>query len=118
MDSQEHRFGKNAARGKFHTLGFHLVATEFASPTSKLTSTAAPDKSMKPSQPAFKPFGNQFKVSAMNLNEAAQLVSCSRRLLEKQIAIGRLKTIRISSRCVRIRPEDLAEFLERNAVAI
>ena len=118
MDSQEHRFGKNAARGKFHTFGFHLVATEFASPTSKLTSTAAPDKSMKPSQPAFKPFGNQFKVSAMNLNEAAQLVSCSRRLLEKQIAIGRLKTIRISSRCVRIRPEDLAEFLERNAVAI
>ncbi len=52
----------------------------------------------------------------MNLNEAAQLVSCSRRLLEKQIAIGRLKTIRISSRCVRIRPEDLAEFLEKNAV--
>jgi excisionase family DNA binding protein len=73
---------------------------------------------MKSSQPAFKPFGNPFKVSAMNLNEAAQLVSCSRRLLEKQIAIGRLKTIRISSRCVRIRPEDLAEFLERNAVAI
>lgn len=118
MDSQEHRFGKNAARGKFHTFGFHPVATEFANPTSKLTSTAAPDKSMKPSQPAFKPFGNQFKVSAMNLNEAAQRVSCSRRLLEKQIAIGRLKTIRISSRCVRIRPEDLAEFLERNAVAI
>jgi excisionase family DNA binding protein len=118
LDSQEHRFGKNAARGKFPTFGFHLVATEFASPTSKLTSTAAPDKSMKPSQPAFKPFGNQFKVSALNLNEAAQLVSCSRRLLEKQIAIGRLKTIRISSRCVRIRPEDLAEFLERNAVAI
>ena len=73
---------------------------------------------MKSSQPAFKPFGNPFKVSAMNLNEAAQLVSCSRRLLEKQIAIGRLKTIRISSRCVRIRPEDLAEFLEKNAVRV
>ena len=52
----------------------------------------------------------------MNLNEAAQRVSSSRCFLEKQIAIGRLTTIRISSRCVRIRPEDLAEFLEKNAV--
>jgi excisionase family DNA binding protein len=72
---------------------------------------------MQLSQPASKPFGKHASdVSAMNLNEAAQRVSCSRRLLEKQIAIGRLKTIRISSRCVRIRPEDLAEFLEKNAV--
>ena len=52
----------------------------------------------------------------MNLNEAAQRVGYLRRLLEKQIAIGRLKTLRISSRCVRIRPEDLAEFLKKNAV--
>ena len=64
-----------------------------------------------------KPEGqNLFEVSAMNLHEAARRVSCSRRFLEKQIAIGRLKTIRITSRCVRIRPEDLAEFLEKNAV--
>ena len=59
-----------------------------------------------------------FEVSAMNLQEAARRVSCSRRFLEKQIAIVRLKSIRITSRRVRIRPEDLAEFLERNAVAI
>jgi excisionase family DNA binding protein len=56
-----------------------------------------------------------FEVSAMNLQEAARRVSCSRRFLEKQIAAGRLRAIRITSRCVRIRPEDLAEFLERNA---
>ena len=52
----------------------------------------------------------------MNLHEAARRVSCSRRFLEKQIAIGRLKSIRITPRCVRIRPEDLAEFLEKNAI--
>jgi excisionase family DNA binding protein len=64
-----------------------------------------------------KPEGqNLIEVSAMNLHEAARRVSCSRRFLEKQIAIGRLKSIRITNRCVRIRPEDLAEFLERNAV--
>jgi len=57
-----------------------------------------------------------FEVSAMNLQEAARRVSCSRRFLEKQIAAGRLKAIRITNRCVRIRPVDLAEFLERNAV--
>jgi excisionase family DNA binding protein len=117
LDSQEHRFGKNAARGKFHTFGFHLVATEFASLTSNLTSTAALDKFMKSSQLASRPFGKPAsEVSAMNLHEAARRVSCSRRFLEKQIAIGRLKSIRITPRCVRIRPEDLAEFLEKNAV--
>jgi len=64
-----------------------------------------------------KPEGqNLIEVSAMNLHEAARRVSCLRRFLEKQIAIGRLKFIRITNRCVRIRPEDLAEFLERNAV--
>lgn len=52
----------------------------------------------------------------MNLQEAARRVSCSRRFLEKQIAAGRLRAIRITKRCVRIRPEDLAEFLERFAV--
>jgi excisionase family DNA binding protein len=116
LDSQEHRFGKNAARGKFHTSAFHPVAIGFASPTSKATSTAAPDKSMKSSQPASKPFGNQSEIWAINLNQAAQRIGCSRRLLEKQIAIGRLKAIRITSRCVRVRLEDLTEFLEKNAV--
>jgi excisionase family DNA binding protein len=53
---------------------------------------------------------------AIRLGEAARRVGCSRRFLEKQIAAGRLKTIRLSPRCVRIRPEDLADYLERNAV--
>jgi excisionase family DNA binding protein len=71
---------------------------------------------MKSSRIISKPEGqNLIEVSAMNLHEAARRVSCSRRFLEKQIAIGRLKSIRITNRCVRIRPEDLAEFLERNA---
>jgi excisionase family DNA binding protein len=72
---------------------------------------------MKSSRIISKPEGqNLIEVSAMNLHEAARRVSCSRRFLEKQIVIGRLKSIRITNRCVRIRPEDLAEFLERNAV--
>lgn len=117
MDSLNPRSGTNAAQVKSRTFGFLPAAIESGSLTSKTTSTAAPAKSMESSQPATKPFGEHAsEVSAMNLNEAAQRVSCSRRLLEKQIAIGRLKTIRISSRCVRIRPEDLAEFLEKNAI--
>jgi excisionase family DNA binding protein len=54
--------------------------------------------------------------SAYKLGEAADSVGCSRRFLEKQIAAGRLKVIRLSPRCVRIRPEDLADYLNRNAV--
>jgi excisionase family DNA binding protein len=53
---------------------------------------------------------------AIRLGEAARRVGCSRRFLEKQIAAGRLKIICLSPRCVRIRPEDLAKYLERNAV--
>jgi excisionase family DNA binding protein len=71
---------------------------------------------MKSSQPAFKPFRNQSEILAINLNQAAQRVGCSRRLLEKQIAIGRLKAIRITTRCVRVRLTDLEDFLEKNAV--
>ena len=54
--------------------------------------------------------------AALRLGEAAHRVGCSRRFLEKQIAAGRLRCIRLSPRCVRIRPEDLADYLERNAV--
>jgi len=54
--------------------------------------------------------------AAFTLNEAAKQIAASRRFLEKQIALGRLRCIRLSPRCVRIRPEDLADYLERNAV--
>ena len=57
-----------------------------------------------------------FEDLAINLQDAARRVSCSRRFLEKQIAIRHLKSTRITNCCVRIRPEDLAEFLEKNAV--
>ena len=53
--------------------------------------------------------------TAFRLGEAASRVGCSRRFLEKQIAAGRLKVIRLSPRCVRIRPQDLAAYLERYA---
>jgi excisionase family DNA binding protein len=59
---------------------------------------------------------NAVERAALRLGEAARRVGCSRRFLEKQITAGRLRCIRLSSRCVRIRPEDLADYLERNAV--
>ena len=54
--------------------------------------------------------------NALPLGEAARKLSCSRRFLEKQVAAGRLRVVRLSSRCVRVRPSDLANYLERNAV--
>ena len=54
--------------------------------------------------------------AALQLGEAANKISCSRRFLEKQIAAGRLKVVRLSPRCVRVRPEDLAAYLDRYAV--
>jgi excisionase family DNA binding protein len=54
--------------------------------------------------------------TALRLGEAAHRVGCSRRFLEKQITAGRLKVIRLSARCVRIRPKDLADYLEWNAI--
>ena len=53
---------------------------------------------------------------ALRLGEVAKGLSCSRRFLEKQIAAGRLRVVRLSSRCVRVRPVDLANYLERNAI--
>jgi excisionase family DNA binding protein len=58
------------------------------------------------------------ETTAMRLGEAAMRVDCSRRFLEHQIKAGRLSVIRLSPRCVRIRPSDLAEYLERNAVTV
>ena len=57
-------------------------------------------------------------TTALRLGEAAMRVGCSRRFLEHQIKAGRLSVIRLSSRCVRIRPADLADYLERNAVPV
>ena len=55
-------------------------------------------------------------ISALRLPQAAAQVGCSRRFLEKQINAGRLRVIRLSPRCVRIRASDLADYLERYAV--
>jgi excisionase family DNA binding protein len=55
-------------------------------------------------------------IEALQLGEAAKRLSCSRRFLEKQITAGRLRVVRLSPRCVRVRPTDLADYLERNAV--
>ena len=55
-------------------------------------------------------------IEALQLADVARKLSCSRRFLEKQVAAGRLRVVRLSSRCVRVRPTDLADYLERNAV--
>jgi hypothetical protein len=53
---------------------------------------------------------------ALKLAEVAKTLSCSKRFLEKQVAAGRLRVIKLSQRCVHVRPPDLADYLERNAV--
>ena len=58
----------------------------------------------------------EIEHNALQLGEAARKLSCSRRFLEKQIAAGRLRVVCLSSRCVRVRPTDLAHYLERNAI--
>jgi excisionase family DNA binding protein len=54
--------------------------------------------------------------NALQLGEVARRLNCSRRFLEKQIAAGRLRVVRLSPRCVRVRPTDLAAYLDSNAV--
>jgi excisionase family DNA binding protein len=56
------------------------------------------------------------ETTAMRLGEAAARLGVSRRFIERQIKDGRISVIRLSPRCVRIRPSDLANYLERNAV--
>ena len=58
------------------------------------------------------------ETTAMRLGEAALQLGCSRRFLEHQIKAGRLAVVRLSSRCVRIRPSDLADYLEKRVVRI
>ena len=56
------------------------------------------------------------EVSAMRLPDAAKRIGCSRRFLELQIKAGHLRAIRLSARCVRIRPQDLADYLEGRVI--
>jgi excisionase family DNA binding protein len=67
---------------------------------------------------AHKPRQSANETTAMRLGEAAMQIGCSRRFIEHQIKAGRLAVVRLSPRCVRIRPSDLADYLERNAVAV
>ena len=53
---------------------------------------------------------------ALRLGEAARRLACSKRFLEKQIRLGRLRIIRLSASCVRVRPEDLVAYLDKNAI--
>lgn len=55
-------------------------------------------------------------ASGFTLPQVAASLNCCRRFLELQIKAGHLKVVRLSSRCVRIRPADLADYLERRAV--
>ena len=45
--------------------------------------------------------------------QAAARINVSRRFLERQIALHRLPVVRLGPRCVRVRAEDLAAYLQR-----
>ena len=53
---------------------------------------------------------------ALTVQEAASRLRVSRRFLENQIKGGRLRVVRLSPRCVRVRSADLGEYVERHAV--
>ena len=59
---------------------------------------------------------HQLDVAGFTLPQVAASLNCCRRFLELQIKAGHLKTVRLSARCVRIRPADLADYLERRTV--
>ena len=44
--------------------------------------------------------------------EAAERLAVSRRTLQGWIASGTFPVVRLSARCVRVRPEDLEAFIE------
>ena len=48
-------------------------------------------------------------VGAFTLPQVARMLSVSKRTLEREIARGKLKVVRIG-RCVRVRPDDLAVY--------
>jgi excisionase family DNA binding protein len=53
----------------------------------------------------------------LTLNDAAQLLGCSRRFLELEAARGRLTVIKLSGRLIRIRRSDLDAYLTRHQAA-
>jgi excisionase family DNA binding protein len=48
-------------------------------------------------------------AGAFNPKQVAEMLSVSKRTIERQIVAGRLKVVRIG-RCVRIRADDLAAY--------
>jgi hypothetical protein len=58
---------------------------------------------------------NNFPAKPMTLAGLAEWLHVSRRFLEGEINRGRLRVRRISPRCVRILPGDVARWLEQAA---
>jgi excisionase family DNA binding protein len=50
--------------------------------------------------------------SLLTLNQAASYIQATRRYLERQIRLGRLRALKPSGKLVRIRRADLEKFLE------
>lgn len=59
---------------------------------------------------------NASEPLALRLPEVATRLGTSRRFLEKQIAAGHLKVLKLSARCVRVRLSDLTDWMEKRAV--
>jgi excisionase family DNA binding protein len=58
-----------------------------------------------------------FPNKPTSVEELADWMSVSRRFLETQIEKGLLRAHKISPRCIRILPEDVAQWLDRSATA-
>ena len=58
-----------------------------------------------------------FPTRPMSLEELATWLDVSRRFLEFQIAKGHLRVRRISPRCIRVLPGDVADWLNKTATA-
>ena len=56
------------------------------------------------------------QADLMTVPETATAARVSRRFIEKQAAAGRLRLIKLSARCVRVRRADFDAWLERGAV--
>jgi hypothetical protein len=57
---------------------------------------------------SFQPIPKGYRVG-----EAAAAIHTSRRFLELEMERGNLPVVRLATRCVRIRPEDLDAYLRR-----
>ena len=49
------------------------------------------------------------------LDEAAELLRCSRRFLQMEAKRGKLRVLRLSEKCTRVRASDLAAYLESHS---